>query len=78
MYEYLIDEISWSGSFDHAPEAGYRQALHKRAQQGWRLVQVLTIWDGAERLPCAHHLIFERPLDAPTGMTGADDGDTRR
>ena len=74
MYEYLIDEIIWSGFFGRVPESDYRDVLAMRAPQGWRLVQVLTIWDQAESLPAAYHLIFERPAKGPSDRTRADEG----
>ena len=58
MYEYDFHQIKLS--FSSKPKEDYHEFIHKKASEGWRLVQVFAPGAGPHGAPEYYEFIFEK------------------
>lgn len=60
MYEYKFIKIEVKGFLTVEPVEDYHSIVEKHAQEGWRLVQILTPLTGIKGIAKYFELIFEK------------------
>ena len=60
MFEYNFVQVTLTYKGTKIDRSGYHSAIHEKAKNGWRLVQVLVEIPAAA--PFEYTLIFERPI----------------
>jgi hypothetical protein len=63
MYEYDFVKVRLGGFWQSKPQEDHHEIIRRRAQSGWRLVQILAPPTGPYGVAPHFELIFERPAE---------------